>query len=51
MNSLPPTHIVDDSRERVTALSVPHRHNGGTRLVLGRDGRVARMDDRDLQQI
>lgn len=48
--SLPPTHVVRKTREKVTALSQPHRHNGGTRLVLTQRGEVRRMDDRDLEQ-
>lgn len=48
MKSLPITHLVDQTREPVTALTQPHRHNGGTRLLLGQDGRVFRHDERDL---
>lgn len=45
---LPITHVVYETREPVTALTQPHRHNGGTRLLLGRGGRVFRHDERDL---
>lgn len=45
---LPITHIVYDTREPVTALTQPHRHNGGTRLLLAQNGRTFRHDEREL---
>ncbi len=48
MEPLPVTHVVHETREPVTALTQPHRHNGGTRLLVDRRGRVFRHDERDL---
>lgn len=48
MTALPVTHIVYETRQPVTALTMPHRYNEGTRLVLDECGRVFRHDDRDL---
>ena len=48
MGPLPVTHILHETREPVTALTQPHRHNGGTRLVVALNGRVFRHDEREL---
>ena len=45
---LPVTHLIHETREPVTALTQPHRHNGGTRLVLDQRGDVFRYDEREL---
>jgi hypothetical protein len=45
---LPITHITYQERTPVTALTLPHRHNGGTRLVRNARGEIFRYDEREL---
>ncbi len=49
--ALPVTHLNEQTREPYTALTIPHRHNLGTVLVVDRQGRLSRRDVRDLIRV